>query len=157
MRSIWCSLCVAALSGGVALAECAEDQAELRWPSGSAVFEIEVADDAVERAEGLMFVEAMPTRSGMLFVYDRPQPVAFWMRNTLIPLDMLFFDETGVLKRVHSNAIPGDETAIPGGNDIQFVLEINGGLAQAFGIQEGAEIRHPSIDDALAAWSCDLD
>jgi uncharacterized membrane protein (UPF0127 family) len=91
----------------------------------------------------------------MLFVYETPQPVAFWMENTLIPLDMLFFDASGKLERVHENARPLDRTPIPGGNDIRFVLEINGGLATELGIEPGAELRHPSIDQAEAAWPCD--
>ncbi len=95
----------------------------------------------------------MARSSGMLFVYERPQPVSFWMRNTLIPLDMIFMDETGTVRHVHENAIPLDETGIPGGPDIQFVLEINGGLAGRLGIAEGSELRHPSIGPD-AAWTC---
>jgi len=84
-----------------------------------------VADDAAERAQGLMFREAMPLSSGMLFVYGRPQRVSFWMRNTLIPLDMIFADARGVVTRVHAEAVPLDETPIDGGEGVQFVLEIN--------------------------------
>jgi uncharacterized membrane protein (UPF0127 family) len=68
---------------------------------------------------------------------------------------MLFFDASGTLERVHENARPLDRTPIPGGNDIRFVLEINGGLAAELGIEPGAELRHPSIDQAEAAWPCD--
>ena len=89
----------------------------------------------------------------MLFVYPRPQFAAFWMKNTLIPLDMLFIDERGRAKAIHSNAIPGDETLIPGGNGVLAVLEINGGLAKALGIGVGAEMRHPIFGEA-AHWPC---
>ena len=106
------------------------------------------------RSRGLMHRESMPRSAGMLFVYDKPQPVSFWMRNTLIPLDMIFMDETGVVQRVHDNAVPLDETGIKGGDDIQFVLEINGGLASRLGIVEGAELRHPAIG-LNAAWPCE--
>jgi uncharacterized membrane protein (UPF0127 family) len=67
---------------------------------------------------------------------------------------MLFFDPAGRLQRVHANARPLDETAIPGGADIQYVLEINGGLAESLGIEPGAELRHPAVDQARAAWVC---
>ena len=91
-----------------------------------------------------MFVEDLPRGEGMLFAYNSPQPVAFWMRNTLIPLDMIFLSPEGVVTRVHERAVPGDETPIPGGDEVQFVLEINGGLARALGIAEGSEARHPA-------------
>jgi uncharacterized membrane protein (UPF0127 family) len=105
------------------------------------------------REKGLMFRESLPRFSGMLFVYDHPQPVAFWMRNTLIPLDMLFFDAEGRLVRIKSEAQPHDETPVVGGDAIQYVLEINGGLAGTLGIAPGAEMRNPAVKDG--AWSCD--
>lgn len=114
-----------------------------------------VADDAEERARGLMFVEEMPAGEGMLFVYDAPQPVSFWMENTLIPLDMLFIGADGTVRRIHENAIPGDRTAIPGGDDIQFVLEINGGLARRLSLDVGAIVQHPAVPQEIAAFPCD--
>ena len=123
-------------------------------PTASCASSVEVMDDAGERAQGLMFRESLPRFSGMLFVYETPQPVAFWMRNTLIPLDMLFFDGAGRLTRIKSNAAPHDETPIVGGDDVRYVLEINGGLAAELGIDLGAELRHPALDQAAAAWPC---
>ncbi|MGR3434756.1 MAG: DUF192 domain-containing protein [Shimia sp.] len=114
-----------------------------------------MVDTPESRAEGLMFRENLSASAGMLFVYDAPGPVSFWMRNTLIPLDMVFMDETGTVRRVHANAIPGDETPIPGGDAIQFVLEINGGLAAAIGLGEGAEMRHPAVPQGGAAFPCE--
>ncbi|MDU8912070.1 DUF192 domain-containing protein [Aestuariicoccus sp. MJ-SS9] len=140
------------LFAGQALAECGEDTLWLRGDWGSARFSVTVADDPQERSQGLMFVEDMPRATGMLFVYDRAQRVAFWMKNTLIPLDMIFADAQGVVQRVHSNAVPGDLTAIDGGDSIRYVLEINGGLAKAMGIGPGSEMQHPAIGDA--AWPC---
>jgi uncharacterized membrane protein (UPF0127 family) len=146
---------LAAWAGVAAAQDCAIDAVDLRQGESLLRFRVEVADDAAERSKGLMHRDSMGKFSGMLFVYETPQPVAFWMENTLIPLDMLFFDASGTLERVHENARPLDRTPIPGGNDIRFVLEINGGLATELGIEPGAELRHPSIDQAEAAWPCD--
>ena len=101
-----------------------------------------------------MFRDTMPKSAGMLFVYPKPQTVGFWMKNTLIPLDMIFLDETGTVRRVHSNAIPHDETPIMGGDGILAVLEINGGLAEVYGITEGSQLQHPALNPETAAWPC---
>ena len=142
------------LTTSFAFAACDLERVDLRSELGQARFSVEVADTPRERSLGLMHRETMPRSAGMLFVYEKPQPVSFWMRNTLIPLDMIFMDKRGVVQRVHENAVPLDETGIDGGDDIQFVLEINGGLAGRLGIVEGAELRHPAIG-ADAAWPCE--
>lgn len=138
-----------------AVAECRDDTLDLRGPWGQARFSVEIADTPESQALGLMFRESLPRGAGMLFLYERPQPVAFWMRNTLIPLDMIFADETGTVRRVHHEAVPLDETPIPGGDAVLAVLEINGGLARRFGIAEGTEMRHPRLPQDRAAWPCD--
>jgi uncharacterized membrane protein (UPF0127 family) len=143
-----------ASSAFAADAPCKEDLIFLRGDWGNAQFAVDVADTPDQRSRGLMFVDDMPTMTGMLFVYEREQTVSFWMKNTLIPLDMVFADGAGVVQRVHENAIPGDLTGIPGGANIQFVLEINGGMADRLGIGVGSEMRHPAIPDEVAVWSC---
>lgn len=146
----------AAVAPGTAWAapeRCDPGEVWLRGDFGELRFSAELADDPAERARGLMHRESMARGAGMLFVYEYPQPAAFWMKNTLIPLDMIFMDEAGVVTRVHANAIPHDETAIPGGDAVKAVLEINGGLAAALGITEGAELRHPALGPE-AAWAC---
>jgi uncharacterized membrane protein (UPF0127 family) len=148
------ALLALALAGGAAAADCTAGIADLRDGDATLRFTVEVADTEAERAHGLMFREQLPQFGAMLFVYESAQPVAFWMKNTLIPLDMLFFDDAGRLARVHSNAQPRDETPIPGGTDIRYVLEINGGMAESLGIEPGAELRHPALDQTLAAWGC---
>lgn len=133
---------------------CSEDVADLRWDGGAAQFRVELADDATERAQGLMFREKLGRYAGMVFAYEREQSVSFWMQNTLIPLDMLFFDGRGVLQSVQHNARPLDPTSLFGGDNIQYVLEVNGGLVEKLGIKEGAEMRYPVIGSG-AAWACD--
>ena len=132
---------------------CRDDAVYLRGDFGTARFGVEIADDARERARGLMHRDSLPRSRGMLFIYGRPTYVSFWMRNTLIPLDMLFLDEHGVVQRVHHMATPLDETPIPGGHDILAVLEINGGLAKAMGLDEGTQLLHPAFGRD-AAWPC---
>lgn len=145
-----------ALTATPAAARCSEDRVELRGDWGTVRFRIDVADDPRERAQGLMHVEEMPRLAGMLFIYERPQRVSFWMENTLIPLDMIFADEAGRVVNVHSNAIPLDRTPIPGGSDdIVYVLEINGGMAEDLGIDAGTELRHPSVPAERAVWPCE--
>jgi uncharacterized membrane protein (UPF0127 family) len=138
----------------VASAVCVPDKLDIRSDGGAVQFTVEIADDAAERSQGLMHRQSMPRFHGMLFVYEEPQAVAFWMKNTPLPLDMLFFDETGVLRRIHAGAVPFSTDSIPGGDGIQHVLEINGGLAERIGIAPGAQMRHPLVDQAKAAWPC---
>lgn len=138
-----------------ASAACEVDRVQLRGDFGTASFAVEIADDPQERAQGLMNRASLPGGQGMLFVYERPQPASFWMRNTLIPLDMIFLDRTGTVTRVHQEAVPLDETPIPGGDDVFAVLEINGGLAARIGIAPGTEMRHPAFPSGAAAWPCE--
>ncbi|MEL7090669.1 MAG: DUF192 domain-containing protein [Pseudomonadota bacterium] len=142
------------LGSGIASAACAPDVVWLRGDFGQARFSVEIADDSAERAQGLMNRPSMPASAGMLFVYERPGRLSFWMRNTLIELDMLFVDPEGVVQHVHHRAQPLDETPIFGGDGLTHVLEINGGLAGQMGIAPGTQLRHPSFDQSQAAWPC---
>ncbi len=145
--------CLLLCSG--AAAACREDTVSLQGEWGFARFRVEVADSDDSRALGLMHRTEMSAGSGMLFVYPSQQYVTFWMKNTLIPLDLLFIDSRGSLVQVHSNARPQDLTTIPSVTPVQYVLEINAGLAQAMGIVAGSQIQHPSIASNLAIWPCE--
>ena len=142
---IWTFTALVAVLAQPLWAGCADDTVTVSGPWGRANFKVDIADDPAERAQGLMFVEQMPTLSGMLFIYEQPQSVAFWMKNTLIPLDMLFVSPTGEVLALHENAIPGDLTPIPGGEGVQMVLEINAGLVARLGIGVGDVLQHPSF------------
>jgi uncharacterized membrane protein (UPF0127 family) len=152
---VWLIAGLAALMPVASWAACSVETVDVRGPAGQQRFTVEVADDGAERAKGLMFRESMPMSAGMLFVYEEPRRASFWMKNTLIPLDMIFADARGVVTRVHANAVPGDLTPVDGGENVQFTLEINGGLAARMGIVEGAELRHPAIAQDTAAWPCE--
>ncbi|BCX16982.1 MAG: hypothetical protein KatS3mg117_0664 [Geminicoccaceae bacterium] len=110
---------------------------------GTVSFTIELAITPDELARGLMFRASLPERHGMLFDFGREQEVAFWMRNTLIPLDMLFIGADGVVRHLHENATPLSEEAIPSRYPVRAVLEIAGGSARRLGIAVGDRVRHP--------------
>ena len=142
------------LTAAPVVAACADDVVTVKGEWGQARFRIDLADDAEERARGLMFVEDMPVMDGMLFIYEVPRRATFWMRNTLIPLDMIFAGPDGVVRHVHENAVPLDETTIDGGDGVLAVLEINGGLASRLGIGAGDVLQHPAFG-ADAALPCE--
>jgi uncharacterized membrane protein (UPF0127 family) len=128
---------------------------ELRGDFGTISFRTELALTPTEHAQGLMFVPEMARLASMLFVFSDDRERGFWMRNTLIPLDMLFIDATGRVIRIHENAVPGDETTIRSGAPARAVLEINGGLSSEIGLAEGDEIRSPAMPQDVAAWPCE--
>ncbi len=134
---------------------CAPGHVDVRGDWGSARFNVEIADEPEERAQGLMFREELAPSAGMLFLFPRPQPLSFWMRNTLISLDIIFLDSAGTVVTIRENAIPLDETSLSGGPDpLLAVLEINGGLSRQIGISVGSQLRHPGMPQELAAWPC---
>jgi len=153
MKAFFLALVASVFTSAAFAAVCDADKVTLRGAWGEAGFSVEVVDNDETRAQGLMFRESMPRFSGMLFVYDQPGHARFWMKNTLIPLDMLFLDENGVVTRIHENAIPGDLTSIDGGLGVLAVLEINGGVSKMLGIKVGSEVRHPAFGDK-ATWAC---
>ena len=106
-------------------------------------FQVEVADTDERRAWGLMHRDAMPPDHGMIFDFKRDQPVAMWMRNTRIPLDMLFIDREGRVVKIHARAVPFDETSIHSDVPVRGVLELNGGTAARLGLKPGDVVRHP--------------
>ncbi len=146
---------LASLAPGMVSAGCQDAQVEFRGPGLRARFSVEVAATQAEREHGLMDRKTMPAASGMLFLYAQPEHARFWMKDTLIPLDMVFVNPTGVVVRVKANAIPEDLSVIDGGPNVSAVVEINGGLAARLGIVPGAEMRSPAMDQAQAVWRCD--
>ncbi|WP_170162679.1 DUF192 domain-containing protein [Pacificibacter maritimus] len=125
---------------------CDPNTVQIVTQDGPVPFSIALAQTAAERSRGLMYVASMPEDMGMLFVYEKAGPVSFWMKNTLIPLDMIFTDTRGVIVSIHKNAIPHDETPIFGGNAIFSVLELNAGVSEAKNIKIGDVLLHPAYD-----------
>ncbi|MCO5066010.1 MAG: DUF192 domain-containing protein [Rhizobiaceae bacterium] len=112
--------------------------------SEQASFKVEVADDSSERSRGLMFRREMAADHGMLFVFQKQQPLAFWMKNTILPLDLVFIDQEGVVQAVLPGT-PFSEAPISPGVPSKFVLELNQGTAARLGIGPGDEVVHPFI------------
>ncbi len=138
----------------VQAAECAPDRLDIRGPWGSARFSIEIADSNAERERGLMFRDSIGAAQGMLFVYDTPGSPSYWMKNTLIPLDMLFITPEGQVQYVKDSAQPGDLNPVNGGDGVIAVFEIRGGMAKLLGIGPGDELRSPAFDAKTALWPC---
>ncbi len=106
-------------------------------------FTTEIAATPQERALGLMFRRSLAPDSGMLFDFKRPQEVAFWMKNTLVPLDMLFVDAEGRIVGIHADAVPLSLATIPSPGPVRAVIELLGGTAARLGIRPGDRVLFP--------------
>ncbi len=111
---------------------------------GGKRYAVEIADDDAERARGLMFRDALADGTGMLFIHDEEVPQAYWMKNTRIPLDILYFDNARKLVAQQRNVPPcsaGDACpSYPSERPARFVLELNAGEAQRLKLEDGAEL-----------------
>jgi len=114
----------------------------IRTEKGPQAFKVELADNDATRARGMMFRTSMAPDAGMLFDFKQEQMASFWMRNTLIPLDMLFIKADGTILNIHQRAIPRDETGINSIGPVRAVLELNGGTASRLGIKAGDRVEH---------------
>jgi len=108
-------------------------------------FTIELAQTPEEQSQGLMFRRTMAADAGMLFINDPPRVMTMWMRNTFLPLDMIFFDARGRVTRIAERTVPFSEAIIPSGGPVQGVLEVNAGTAARLGIKPGDRMVHPAI------------
>lgn len=117
-------------------------------------FAIEIADEPAEQATGLMFRPALASDAGMLFVFDPPRPASFWMRNTMIPLDMLFIDDGGRVESIAERTDTYSQRVSESLGPVRAVLEINGGLSRRLGIVPGTQLRHPAFRSAAGEARC---
>ncbi len=114
-------------------------------------FTVEMAETDQERNFGLQFRPQLPANHGMLFDFGTPQPIFMWMKNTLVPLDMVFIDDAGRVTRVAENTTPLSLEVIPSGGPVRSVLEIAAGTATKLGIGKGSLIRHRIFGNAGTA------
>lgn len=120
----------------------------LKTETGDHNFNIEVATTREEQALGLMFRRSLPENAGMLFLYEQPQPAAMWMKNTLIPLDMVFIAPDGSVLRIETNTEPFSTAVIPSEGTVSAVLELNAGQADRIGLKRGDKVVYPGLATA---------
>ena len=146
LRGVISGMCITFLLASYAASDICNDNLAIRTQNGRYFhFDVTLAETEAQRARGLMDVTQMQEDVGMLFLYNREGQRHFWMKRTYISLDLLFADKTGLITKIHHSAQPLDETPIFGGDFVQFVLEINGGLSKRLGITEGSQLIHPQI------------
>jgi uncharacterized membrane protein (UPF0127 family) len=115
----------------------------IRSAKGTHVFEVEIARTEQEQARGLMYRASLPANGGMLFPFDPARPASFWMKNTPLPLDMLFIRPDGSIARIAAETVPYSLDPVASGEPVAAVLEIAGGAAAAAGIEEGDRASWP--------------
>ncbi|MGN7291340.1 DUF192 domain-containing protein [Rhizobium sp. SAFR-030] len=151
VRLICAVIALLAFGMSVAAAQVRFDKQPLTIETGAGArhqLTVELAVDPQQREQGLMYRKQMPTDHGMLFDFDEARPVSMWMRNTLIPLDMLFLDDKGVVTHLHEGAVPLSEAIISSGGPVRYVLELNGGAIKTLGIKPGDRVVSRQIGSA---------
>jgi uncharacterized membrane protein (UPF0127 family) len=118
---------------------------EIVSKTGVHAFTVELATDDAERSRGLMFRKELPEGRGMLFDFERDQPVAFWMHNTYISLDMIFIRGDGSILRIAENTEPLSDRLVPSGGPVRAVLEVIAGTARKLGIAPGDRVETPVL------------
>src|SRR5712691_7051869 len=141
--SVLSFLTLSLLGPGGSLAAQQLQQLEIASKSGVHIFGVEMAVTPDEQAKGLMFRRELPEKQGMLFDFHREQPTSFWMKNTYIPLDMIFIRADGRILRVAENTVPLSETLVPSGGPVRAVLEVIAGTAKKLGLAAGDRVAHP--------------
>jgi uncharacterized protein len=123
----------------------ARDTLVVQRASGRDQFSIWLADTPEQQQQGLMWIQQLPPDYGMLFLLPEPRGMSMWMKNTYVPLDMLFFDARGRILRIHEHAVPLSEAIIDSGVEVAGVLEILAGEARRRGMQVGDRLLHPRL------------
>lgn len=133
--------CVAGKS--LAASDAGLPQVQLCIKSGDKMrsFIAEVASTSEQQSQGLMFRKSLKDNAGMVFPFSEPKPASFWMKNTVIPLDIIFIRADGTIESIAANTTPYSLTPVSSGEPIQAVLELRGGLTQQLGIKPGDTVR----------------
>ena len=138
---------LSAASAGLSGARAQElEKLEFLTRGGARAFSVEVMRTPDQQAKGLMFRRFMPDDRGMLFAFGRNEPVFMWMKNTYIPLDMVFVDRKGVVATIAADTEPFSEKTIASGSPVWGVVELNAGTAARIGLVPGDKVAHPFFD-----------
>lgn len=143
LRPVFPAIALFFLIAGLAYAQALETLTIVQQDGRRQTFQVEVARNDADRAQGLMFRRSMPADRGMLFDFGRVEPVSMWMQNTYIPLDMLFIRPDGTIARIASDTEPLSTRTISSGEPVLAVLELNAGTAARLGIKPGDRVEHP--------------
>lgn len=122
------------------------DSLSIETADGRHDFQVEIAESADQRAQGLMFRREMAADAGMLFLFGREEERAMWMKDTFIPLDMLFIEKSGRIRRIEQRTVPQSLRAIPSGGPVVAVLELNAGTTSRLSIQPGDRVVYPAFE-----------
>ncbi|HTO79069.1 MAG TPA: DUF192 domain-containing protein [Methylocystis sp.] len=122
------------------------ERLEIVTATGAHAFDVEVARSEKERAQGLMFRRSLPQDHGMLFLFESERPIAMWMKNTYISLDMVFVSRNGRVRSIARGAVPLSEAIIPSGGPVYAVIELAAGAADAIGLSVGDRVRYPGFE-----------
>jgi hypothetical protein len=131
------------LSAGADLQKFPTSDLTIISATGPHRFKVELAETPAQMTQGLMFRTSLAPDAGMLFDYKQPIAATMWMRNTLIPLDMLFVDAQGRIVNIHERAVPQSLDVIAAAAPVRAVIELNGGTAARLGIAPGDQVVHP--------------
>ncbi len=144
LRPLFALLGLVFMAGIAVPADAQSELERLTIVSGSNrhVFQIEVMRTDEQRARGLMFRREMAADRGMLFDFKQVQPVSFWMKNTYLPLDMIFIDQKGEIANIAENTEPLSERGVPSVRPVLGVLEVNAGISRKLGIKPGDRVEH---------------
>jgi uncharacterized protein len=141
--ALFCAVALTVLGSAGPLSAVDLQPLEIVSKTGVHTFAVEMALTPEEQAKGLMFRRELPEGQGMLFDFQREQPATFWMKNTYVPLDMIFIRADGTILRIAENTVPLSEALVPSGGPVRAVLEVVAGTARRLGIAPGDRVAHP--------------
>ena len=151
LRPSWWIVMVAVVAAGIhaAAAQVAFEESPLTIDAAHDryEFQVELAVSPEQRRQGLMFRESLEEDRGMLFDFGSPQRATMWMRNTYVPLDMLFIDADGRITQIAANTQPLSDAVVASREPVRAVLELRGGVSAKLGIEPGDRVIHPLFGD----------